>query len=156
MKDLAALLVPERVRLDVAAPRRRDALTVLGELLGGHDVAASEAVYDDLARREQMGTTGVGNGIAFPHARVETLPALRLAFLRTEEPVDFGALDDRPVDLFFGLAGPPRARRDYLAALATLSYLFRGDEARRQFREVEDAAAAVELFTRLSTSAQPG
>jgi mannitol/fructose-specific phosphotransferase system IIA component (Ntr-type) len=86
---------------------------------------------------------------------VESLPALRLAFLRTKAPVIFGALDDRPVDLFFALAGPPRERREYLAALATLSYLFRSDEVRRKFREVDTAEGAVELFGRLSATAHP-
>ncbi|GJM43396.1 MAG: PTS IIA-like nitrogen-regulatory protein PtsN [Gemmatimonadota bacterium] len=149
MIALADYLVPERVRLDVDVSRRREALAVLAELLGGQDKAAREQVLDDLIRREQMGSTGVGNGIAFPHARVDALPNLRLAFVRTEEPLEFAALDGREVDLFFALAGPTQSRREYLSALGSLSYLFRNDGSRRPFREATDVAGVVDLFRQL-------
>jgi len=153
MKDLVAYLSPERVQLDLDVSRRRDVLAALARLLGGQDAVAVEEVLDDLIRREQMGSTGVGNGIAFPHARVDFLPSLRLACVRTLEPVPYAALDGRPVDLFFALAGPKQARREYLAALGSLSYLFRNDAVRRAFREAGDAAEIISLFGRLVAEA---
>ena len=149
MSQLAEYLVEERVQLDLDVARRRDVLAALSRLLGGQDPVAGEEVLDDLIRREQMGSTGVGNGIAFPHARVDFLPSLRLACVRTLEPVEFAALDGRPVDLFFALAGPKQARREYLAALGSLSYLFRRDGVRRAFREAKDTGEVVQLFGRL-------
>jgi mannitol/fructose-specific phosphotransferase system IIA component (Ntr-type) len=153
MKDLVAYLSPERVQLDLDVSRRRDVLAALARLLGGQDAVAVEEVLDDLIRREQMGSTGVGNGIAFPHARVDFLPSLRLACVRTLEPVPYAALDGRPVDLYFALAGPKQARREYLAALGSLSYLFRNDAVRRAFREAGDAAEIISLFGRLVAEA---
>ncbi len=152
MTELADLLVPERVRLEVDAERRQDVLKALAELVGGQDSTVREAVFDDLVSREHMGSTGVGNGIAFPHARVDFLPSLRLACVRTTTPVEFSALDGRPVDLFFALAGSKQARREYLAALGSLSYLFRNDETRRRFREAPDGAEVVRLFRELVAS----
>ncbi|MBZ0266826.1 PTS sugar transporter subunit IIA [bacterium] len=149
MSQLAGYLVPSRVRLDLDVDRRRDVLAELARLVGGQDAVAAEEVLDDLIRREQMGSTGVGNGIAFPHARVDFLPALRIACVRTLEPVPFAALDGAPVDLYFALAGPKHLRREYLAALGSLSYLFRKDSVRRAFREASSAEEVVDLYAQL-------
>lgn len=149
MSQLGDYLVPKRVRLDVDVDRRRDVLAELSRLVGGQDAVAAEEVLDDLIRREQMGSTGVGNGIAFPHARVDFLPSLRIACVRTLEPVPFAALDGAPVDLYFALAGPKHMRREYLAALGSLSYLFRKDSVRRAFREASTPEEIVDLFAQL-------
>jgi PTS system nitrogen regulatory IIA component len=150
MTALGAHLQAERVRLDSPAKTRRDVLRELGELLGGTDRTSGEILAQDLRARETMGSTGVGGGIAFPHARVSFLPSIRLAFVRTAEPVDFEALDGKPVDLFLALAGPEQGRREYLAVLGTLSYLFRSDTVRDRLREAKTPADVVELIRELS------
>lgn len=153
MSDLEKYVAPERIQLDTALASRDEVLDALAVLLGGTDVATREAVRDDLDRREQMGSTGVGGGIAFPHARVGSLPGLRLAVLRVSGAIDFAARDGRPVDLFVAVAGPESARREYLAVLGALSYLFRLDRVRDRLRSVASAAEAVELFRELSAEA---
>jgi PTS system nitrogen regulatory IIA component len=153
MSDLGQYLSVDRVALDVEAADRSVVLGELARLLGGIDVAVREAVRDDLDRREQMGSTGVGGGIAFPHARVAPLPGLRLAFLRTARPVEYGAMDGRPVDLFVAIAGPENLRREYLSVLGTLSYLFRSDRVREELRRAAGAEEVVDLLRRLSAEA---
>ena len=151
--SLADYLQAERVLLDVPANSRREALEELGALLGGQDQTAREAVAESLRAREQMGSTGVGGGIAFPHARPEFVPSLRLAFLRTAAPVPFEALDGRPVDLFMAVAGPAQGRREYLAVLGALSYLFRADHVRDRFRAASTPAEVLDLFRELAAEA---
>ena len=73
-----------------------------------------------------------------------------MAFVRTREPVDFGAMDGRSVDLFFALAGPTQDRREYLAILARLAYLLRMDVVRDGFRKVEETGGALALVRKLS------
>jgi len=141
MNELLASLSPDRVRVNFAASTRAEVLAELAVLLGGRDRAVREAVRDDLAAREQISTTAVGGGIAFPHARVGSLPGLRLALLRTAEPVPFGAVDGQGVDLFVALAGPAQQRREYLSALAAVAYHLRSPEVRDRIREAGDAAA---------------
>jgi len=153
MSELDRYLSPDRVRLGVAARDRGAVLEELARVLGGRDRAAIEAVRDDLDRREQMGSTGVGGGIAFPHARVASLPGLRLAFLRTVAPVDYGARDGRSVDLFLAIAGPENLRREYLAVLSTLSYVFRSESVRDELRRAPSPEEAVALIRRLSAEA---
>jgi PTS system nitrogen regulatory IIA component len=146
MTDLLAALPPDRIRLDFSASRRAEVLAELARLLGGRDDAVREAIRDDLAAREQISTTAVGGGIAFPHARVSSLSTLRLAFLRTAQPVPFGAVDGQGVDLFLALAGPAEQRREYLSALARVAYQFRSSSVRDALRAAPDAAAAAEVL----------
>jgi PTS system nitrogen regulatory IIA component len=153
MSDLERYVSADRVRVDVPAADRGEVLAELARLLGGHDAATREAVRDDLDRREQMGSTGVGGGIAFPHARVASLPGLRMAVIRTARPLEYAALDGRPVDLFVAIAGPESARREYLGILGTLSYLFRADRVRDELRKAAGPAEIVELMRRLAAEA---
>ncbi len=83
------------------------------------------AVFDVLMERERLGTTGVGNGIAIPHGKLASLGRLHGLFARLEQPVDFQAIDDHPVDLIFLLLAPESAGADHLKALARVSRLLR-------------------------------
>jgi PTS system nitrogen regulatory IIA component len=148
MSDLARYLVSERVVLGFSGSSREAILRELAHRLGGSDDAAREAVYDDLLAREQMSTTGIGSGVAFPHARVDFLPGVRLAFVRTANPVDFRALDGRPVDLFVAIAGPKSDRRVFLSVLGSLSYVFRTASVRAEFRAAAGPAEVLELLRR--------
>jgi mannitol/fructose-specific phosphotransferase system IIA component (Ntr-type) len=148
MSGLADLLATDRIVVDSLATSRREVLGALAALLGGNDAAVREAVRDDLSARERVSSTGVGGGIAFPHARVDSMPGIRLAFLRTVDTVEFGALDGRPVDLFLAVAGPKSARREYLSVLSRMSYAFRTDTVREEFRTAESPAEILALFSR--------
>jgi PTS system nitrogen regulatory IIA component len=149
---LDAHLAVDRVHLDFRVSRAREVLAELARLLGGNDESSREAVYDDLVAREQLASTGVGGGIAFPHARVDLLPSIRIAFVRTARPVKFHALDGKRVDLYVGVAGPMPGRREYLSVLARLAYLFRSESIREEFRAVESAAETLALLKRRAAS----
>ncbi len=92
------------------------------------------AVFDVLMERERLGTTGVGNGIAIPHGKLENLDSLYGLFARLETPVDFQAIDDQPVDLIFLLLAPESAGADHLKALARVSRLLRDKPTCKKLR----------------------
>jgi PTS system nitrogen regulatory IIA component len=146
MKPLADLLGESRIRLDSPAEAREAIMGELAELLGGCDAAVREAVLDGLISRERVSSTAVGGGVAFPHARIDILPGIRLAFLRTSTPVEFSASDDKKVDLFAAVAGPGPQRREYLSVLSRLSYLFRSEKLRERFRSVGSPAELLQLM----------
>jgi PTS system nitrogen regulatory IIA component len=145
MKPLAELLGESRIRLDSSAEVSGAVMGELAELLGGSDAAVREAVLDGLVSRERVSSTAVGGGVAFPHARIDILPGIRLAFLRTRTPVEFSASDGKKVDLFVAVAGPGPQRREYLSVLSRLSYLFRSERLRERFRSVGDPAELLQL-----------
>jgi PTS system nitrogen regulatory IIA component len=154
MSGLDQFLSEERILLDFEAETPEDVLAELGRLLGGNDPVAREEVQEALAARERVSTTGIGSGVAFPHARVGFLNSTRLAFIRTTKPIEFKAMDGKGVDLFAGVAAPIQSRREHLAVLSKLAYLFRSEAVRRRFREVQSASEIVELLREGSSSVQ--
>jgi PTS system nitrogen regulatory IIA component len=101
-------------------------------------------VFDAVWERENLGSTGYGEGVAFPHARIEGLDRVCGLFARLDEPVDFDALDGKPVDLVFMLISPENSGADHLTALAALSRILKTEgscEKLRKARSVEELYA---------------
>lgn len=137
----------------VIAPRvhaadKRQALSVVAELAARHHGLKAAPVLSALVKREAQASTGVGHGVATPHARLKGLDQMRGIFVRLETPVDFGALDEKPVDLVFALLSPAESAGDHLQALARISRVMRSAELRSQLRQAAGADALRALLTR--------
>ena len=104
-------------------------------------------IFDLLLEREKLGTTGVGDGIAIPHGKLNSLDKLCGLFARLERPVEFDAIDERPVDLIFLLLAPESAGADHLKALARVSRLLRDKTTCEKLRGTDEAAALYGLLT---------
>ena len=136
----------------VTATNKRQALKVAADLAArSFGLKASDAL-DALLDREAVGSTGVGYGVAVPHARVAGLTRLRGVFVRLEHAVEFGAVDDRPVDLIFALFAPPEANGEHLRALARVSRVLRQAELREQLRKARSPDAIHALLTQEARS----
>ena len=109
-------------------------------------------VLDALAEREQAGSTGVGSGVAVPHARLEGLQRMRGVFVRLDHPVDFDSIDDQPVDLIFALFAPPNASTEHLRTLARVSRLLRQADLREQLRQARTPDAIHALLVQEARS----
>ncbi len=105
-------------------------------------------VTRDLKEREKVMSTGIGNGVAIPHAYTDGVERLVASFCRTKSEVDFEALDDNPVDLFFIILGPKESRRDHIKILAKISRLLNHSDFRQDLREAADAEAVLNVFKR--------
>jgi len=104
-------------------------------------------VFDVLWQREQLGSTGLGQGVAIPHGKIAGLKCIVGVFARLAEPVDFDAADGEPVDIVFLLLAPEGAGADHLKALARISRLLREGSAVEKLRASKDAAALYALLT---------
>ena len=104
-------------------------------------------LFDRLLERERLGSTGIGGGIAIPHARLASVAQPRGLFARLGHPVAFDAIDDRPVDLVFLLVAPEGAGADHLKALARVSRLLRDRGLVEKLRATESAEALYALLT---------
>ena len=108
---IAEILDPGRILVGANLASKKSVLEKLAEMLSSADpLLNSKLVFDSLLARERLGTTGLGNGIAIPHGRVECNGKSVGAFLRTGHPIDFDAVDNAPVDVFFALCVPEGAR----------------------------------------------
>lgn len=105
-----------------------------------------EALKDALFEREKLGTTGVGGGIAMPHARSSAIKDLTVAFFRSEDGIDFKAIDNNPVNLIFMLLAPVSSGGPYLKLLAKISRLLRSDDFKNALLEAKDPAAVMQII----------
>lgn len=138
---IGELLDRNAIGLRVSAANKRQALAVVAEIAARKLKLDAGEILDALAEREQAGSTGVGHGVAAPHAPLEGLDRMRGVFVRLEQPVDFDAVDDQPVDLIFALFAPKSAGAEHLRALARVSRLLRQAELREHLRQARTADA---------------
>jgi PTS system nitrogen regulatory IIA component len=146
--DVSSLLVRDGIVLRHGASSKRQLLNMVSEVAG--EVLGIDAVevLEALLEREALGSTGLGSGVAAPHARLNGLQSVRGIFLRLETPVAYEAMDDRPVDLVFALFAPPRAGAEHLRALAAVSRALRAPELREKLRQAHTVDAVRALFVR--------
>jgi PTS system nitrogen regulatory IIA component len=129
--DLADLIAPEAVYPSLKAKTKKQVLQELAQKAAVLTRIDAREIFDTLLQREHLGSTGVGRGIAIPHGRLATLPNIVSVFARLDEPIDFEALDNEPVDLIFLLLAPEHAGADHLKALARISRLLPSDREAR-------------------------
>jgi len=139
------LLPPERVRTGLAADDKAALIARLADLLGGADAKIARTA---LEAREQLGSTGLGHGVAIPHGRSAAVPEARAAFVRLAKPIDFGADDGEPVDLVAALIVPEHFTDQHLKLLAELAELFSNTDVTRALRAAPDAAALREALVK--------
>jgi PTS system nitrogen regulatory IIA component len=150
--NLGNLLDLRAISPRVGGSSKRQVLSVIADIAARSFGLSSEQVLDALLEREAAGSTGVGHGVAVPHARLEGLDRMRAVFIRLEQPVAFEAVDDQPVDLMFALFAPKGASSEHLRALARVSRLLRQPEIREQLRQAKTAEA---IHLLLVQEAQP-
>lgn len=119
--DFTQLLDGNAVEADLPAPNKKMLFQALGGLAERTFGLAAKDVVDRLNERERLGTTGFGGGIAIPHGRVAELDGIKAALVRLEKPIDYGAIDDMPVDIVFMLLSPVDAGAEHLKVLAQVS-----------------------------------
>jgi nitrogen PTS system EIIA component len=136
------LLAPGRVVADAPAGSKKKLLEQLARLLDDSDRGQRERdILESLVRREKLGSTGLGAGVAIPHGRSATLERAVGAFLRLKEPVDFDAADGKPVDLVFALVVPEHFTDQHLLFLAELAEMFSDASLCAALRQARDSGA---------------
>ena len=145
--EINDLLVTEGVVADLKATSKKQALQDLAKRAAKVSGLHERAIFDVLMERERLGTTGVGNGIAIPHGKLANLDRLHGLFARLEQPIDFHAIDERPVDLIFVRLAPESAGADPLKALARISRLLRNNGICDKLRGTDSAEALFAILT---------
>ena len=146
--DIGQLLKRDAVAVRVSANSKRQALVALAEIASRALGRPEAEILDALLEREQQGSTGVGQGVAVPHARLAGLDRMAGVFVKLETPVPFDAVDDRPVDLLFALFAPRDSGVEHLRALAKVSRLLRQSELREHLRQARTGDALYALLSR--------
>ena len=145
--DIGTLLDRSAIAPRVSAANKRQVLSVIAEIAARSYGLKASTVLNGLVRREALGSTGIGHGVAIPHARLRGLERMHGVFVRLDAPVAFEALDDRPVDLLFALLSPADSTTDHLQALAKVSRVLRPTDLRAQLRHAGSLDAVQALLT---------
>jgi PTS system nitrogen regulatory IIA component len=150
--EIADLLAPRGVLAQLRVSNKRAALQEIARRAAAMTGIAERQIYDVLAERERLGSTGIGRGIAVPHGKLAELSRLYGLFARLERPIPFEAIDDQPVDLVFTLLAPAGAGGEHLRALARVSRLLRDSAVCQKLRGTDNADALYALLTDRSES----
>ena len=146
MVEIDAFLAPERILLGLRSGSKRQLFQDLSGIAASATGIDQTAILAALNQREKLGTTGIGEGIAIPHARVKDLDQITGFFARMAAPVDYDALDDAPVDLVFLLLAPEEANNAQLKALARIARLLRDAEVCARLRSEADPEHVFQLL----------
>jgi PTS system nitrogen regulatory IIA component len=150
--ELSELITPEGVISPLRATSKKQALQELAARAEQVTGIAQREIFEALIERERLGSTGVGNGIAIPHAKLPSLDRLWGLFARLETPIDFDSIDEQPVDLIFLLLAPAGAGAEHLKALARVSRLLRNHSVCEKLRGSSDPSALYALLTEPAAS----
>ena len=145
--DFGNLLKPEAVKVLTSASSKKRLMQELSELAGQAYGLTPDSVLDALLAREALGPTGVGQGIALPHARLTDCEKVVGVFVVLDKPIDFDAVDRQPVDVVFGLFAPEDAGVDHLKALALVSRTLRDTSVCAKLRANHDPATLYTILT---------
>lgn len=145
--DISKILKPEAVRVLGAMTSKKRLFQELGEVAESVYGLSAAMAIDGLQERESLGPTGVGHGIALPHARLEGLDSIVGIFVRLEKPMDFDSIDRQPVDLIFTLFAPKDSGVDHLKALALISRTMRDQAVCAKLRSNAQPATLYAILT---------
>lgn len=147
--DLTSILKPEAVKVIANVTSKKRLFQDLGEAASAIYGLSSDEAVDALQERESLGPTGVGHGVAIPHARLEGITSVAGAFLRLDRPLDFESVDRQPVDLVFALFAPVESGVEHLKALALVSRTMRDAKVCQKLRANDDPAILHAILTEL-------
>lgn len=145
--ELSQILGVNGVRAPLKATSKKRLLQDLADMAEAVYEMPSETTYKALMDREALGPTGVGRGVAIPHARFPAVARVIGLFARLEKPVDFEAIDRQPVDLVFALFAPEAAGAEHLKALARVSRTLRSEAVCAKLRSTFDPSALYAILT---------
>ena len=146
MNTIAQYLWPEDILLDIEVASKGQLIDAIGQHMEREHAMPRERVVVGLSRREQVGSTGLGEGVAIPHTRVEDLSRVLLTYLRLKFPLPYDAPDGLPVSDVLVILVPKKATEEHLLILADAAQLFSDRRFRERLHSCSHALEVMALF----------
>lgn len=151
--QLSDLIAPDGVACDLRPNSKKQFLQQAAERVAAVTGLDAKAVFETLLGREKLGSTGIGNGVAIPHGKMDGLRDIHVMVFRLERAIEFDSMDDEPADLFFVLLAPEGSGADHLKALARIARVMREPHMLDHLRAAPDARAIHRLLTEVRQAA---
>lgn len=146
---ISEYLKPEAIMMEIKAKEKIAAINeIVAHMVENNMVNDGEEFIKALAKRENLESTGIGDGIAIPHARTNAVRDLVLAFAQSPEGIDFSSIDGKPSHIIFLIASPESQKSEYIVALAKLSRLLRKTSVREMLRSAKDREEVMDIIRR--------
>ncbi|MCG8710358.1 PTS IIA-like nitrogen regulatory protein PtsN [Brenneria sp. 4F2] len=147
--QLNSVLRPDCTRSSVQCQSKKRALEIISELAAKQLNLSSQIIFDALLTRERMGSTGIGNGIAIPHGKLEGEDVLGAigVFIQLEQPIAFDAIDNQPVDLLFALLVPAEQCKTHLHTLSLVAKRLADKTVCRRLRAAQSDDDLYQIMT---------
>ena len=152
---LDSIIDRQSVLASLKAPNKKQLLQELSQALATRVAIDHRVIFETLLKREKLGSTGIGQGIAIPHGKVPSISRVYGLFARLAQPVDFDSVDGQPVDLVFVLLAPEHAGADHLKALARISRILRDPGVVAKLRGTDDAEGLYAILTEPAANPAP-
>lgn len=149
---LDTLIDKQSVLASLKAPNKKQLLQELSQALAAQVAVDHRVIFETLLKREKLGSTGIGQGIAIPHGKLPSIARVYGLFARLAQPVDFDSVDGQPVDLVFVLLAPEDAGADHLKALAKISRVLRDPAMVAKLRGTDDPQGLYAILTEPAAS----
>ncbi len=131
----------------VQCTSKKRALEMISEIVAQHTGQSSTELFECMLSREKMGSTGIGNGIAIPHARMFSSDEAVAVLLQCQEPIEFDAIDNRPVDLLFALLVPEDQCKQHLKTLSSMAERLNDKQVLKQLRNASSDEELYQVMT---------
>ncbi|KOO08100.1 PTS IIA-like nitrogen regulatory protein PtsN [Vibrio hepatarius] len=135
--QLSEILSLDCTKSAVQCTSKKRALEMISELVAEQTGQSSTELFECMLSREKMGSTGIGNGIAIPHARMQSSDKAIAVLIQCESPVEFDSIDNRPVDLLFALLVPDAQCKEHLKTLASMAERLNDKQVLKQLRNAQ-------------------
>lgn len=136
--QLNTILSLNSTKSAVQCSSKKRALELISEIAAPHLKQNSQTLFESLLNREKLGSTGIGNGVAMPHGRIDDNEQAIAVLIQSQEPIEFDSVDNCPVNIILGLFVPNNQCKKYLELLSKLSEDLKDKHLLRQLRQAED------------------
>lgn len=137
--NISDILSKDMVVADLQADSKRQVIERIAAFIAQKKHLDANKIFEAIWEREQLGSTGYGAGVAFPHARIDDLNELIVAFVQLKTPIDYEAIDGKPVDILAVLVSPEKSGEDHLQSLALFSRILKNSETCKRIRQAKGA-----------------
>ncbi|MGL6261354.1 PTS IIA-like nitrogen regulatory protein PtsN [Vibrio sp. WXL103] len=136
--QLSEVLTVDCTKSAVPCTSKKRALEIISELVANQTGISSTELFENMLSREKMGSTGIGNGIAIPHARMKSSEHAVAVLLQCQDPIEFDAIDNRPVDILFALLVPDAQCKEHLKTLSSMAERLNDKQVLKQLRNARN------------------
>ena len=137
--EISDILSEDMILADLDADNKRNLLEQLSTIIADKCSLDKNAVFEALLERENLGSTGYGNGVGYPHARMEGLQKVFAMVARLQHPLDYDAIDAQDVDIVAMMVSPENSGNDHLQTLAMLSRALKNEKTCHAIRQAKNA-----------------